>query len=116
MKKIYTPLVVTLGASVAAGVLPAAAEAVATVPSSDENPFAISELATGYQLAATNEPQGGAVKMKDGACGEGKCGAGMMKAPEKLPTEGKCAGNKSSAPAQSAADKKPDAASAGSGK
>jgi uncharacterized low-complexity protein len=41
--------------------------------------------------------------MKDGACGEGKCGAAMMKpaapAADKKAVEGKCAGNKPAAPA-----------------
>jgi len=34
------------------------------------------------------------MKMKDGACGEGKCGSAMMKTNEDKTVEGKCAGNK----------------------
>ena len=59
------------------------------------NPFSMTELSSGYMLVAKADKEKGAMKMKDGACGEGKCGASMMPegALEKT-SEGKCAGNK----------------------
>jgi uncharacterized low-complexity protein len=78
-----------------------------------ENPFALKELASGYaQVAEAGKEQ------KETACGEGKCGAEMMKKPEmkcgagmkaeqkakeQKAMEGKCAGMKMDAsPAPSA--------------
>jgi len=66
------------------------------VASFEGNPFAMTELGNGYMfLAKADKEKKGAMKMKDGACGEGKCGASMMSsdALEKT-SEGKCAGNK----------------------
>lgn len=88
-----------------------------------ENPFALKDLSTGYMVAeAGTATEGGTVvapKGKEMSCGEGKCGANMMKQPEmkcgagmkemqkkaepaaeKKAMEGKCAGMKmdSSAP------------------
>ena len=45
----------------------------ATTINAAENPFAIKSLSSGYQVADHHE------KMKDGKCGEGKCGAEMKK-------------------------------------
>lgn len=95
MKKIQkTPFALAMSASL----LPFAANAVQT----DSNPFALSDLSAGYMQTAEAEKDG-ASKMKDGACGEGKCGGAMMqqKAPDTKAMEGKCAGNKA-APAPSA--------------
>ncbi|MBS1213247.1 MAG: uncharacterized protein H6R26_1864 [Proteobacteria bacterium] len=81
-----------------------------------ENPFALKELASGYaQVAEAGKEQ------KESACGEGKCGAEMMKKPEmkcgagmkaedkakeQKAMEGKCAGMKMDAsPSPSAAPK-----------
>ncbi len=108
MKKIHkTPFAIAMGASL----LPLAVN----VAQAEANPFALSELGSGYMLTAEAKPdQAGSDKMKDGACGEGKCGASMMKqgaagaAADKKAMEGKCAGNKP-APAPSADTKKPDA-------
>jgi uncharacterized low-complexity protein len=54
----------------------------ATMPANAaENPFAMSELSSGYQVA----------EMAEGKCGEGKCGAAMMgTAKTSAPKEGKC--------------------------
>lgn len=61
----------------------------------DSNPFALSELSSGYmQTAESDSAKDGKMKMKDGACGEGKCGSSMMKGSEEKTAEGKCAGNK----------------------
>ncbi|CAI8796353.1 HvfA family oxazolone/thioamide-modified RiPP metallophore [Methylocaldum szegediense] len=68
-----------------------------------ENPFKLNDLASGYlQVAEAGKEQ------KEMVCGEGKCGAQMMKSPEmncgamqkqseeqmKKAMEGKCAGMK----------------------
>ena len=45
----------------------------ATSINAAENPFAIKSLSSGYQVADHHE------KMKDGKCGEGKCGTEMKK-------------------------------------
>jgi uncharacterized low-complexity protein len=67
-----------------------------------ENPFGASQLESGYmQLASSQE---GGEKMKEGQCGEGKCGGDMkdkegscggdMKGKEGKCGEGKCGGDK----------------------
>lgn len=75
----------------------------ASVAQAETNPFAFTDLNVGYMQTAEAPAAAGADKMKDGACGEGKCGAAMMKpaaAPaDKKAIEGKCAGNKPAAPA-----------------
>lgn len=43
----------------------------------ESNPFALKELAQGYQQVAETEKE-----KKEMTCGEGKCGAQMMKNPE----------------------------------
>lgn len=70
----------------------AQAEGIANVGT---DPFAMTELSSGYMLVAKADKEKGTMKMKQGACGEGKCGASMMPegALEKT-SEGKCAGNK----------------------
>jgi len=103
MKKFHkTPFAIAMGATL----LPLTAN----VAQADTNPFALSELGSGYMQTAEAKPDAdGANKMKDGACGEGKCGAAMKQgaAADKKAIEGKCAGNKPAAP--SADTKKPDA-------
>lgn len=92
MKKTYkTPLALAVSASL----LPMAAMA-----QSESNPFTLTDLGSGYMQTA-EAGKDGADKMKDGACGEGKCGAAMMapKTTDKKALEGKCAGNKTSTPA-----------------
>jgi len=97
MKKIQkTPFAIAMSASL----LPFAANAVQT----DANPFAFSDLSSGYMQTA--EAEKGDSKMKDGACGEGKCGGNMMKqSTDSKAMEGKCAGNKP-APKDDKNDKK----------
>jgi len=94
MKKLNkTPFAIALGASL----LPMTA----SIAQADSNPFALSELTAGYMQTAEASQDAGS-KMKDGACGEGKCGGAMMqKSTDKKATEGKCAGNKPAAPATS---------------
>lgn len=99
MKKTYkTPFALAMTASL----LPMAVQA-------ESNPFSLSDLGPGYMQTA-EAAKDGTDKMKDGACGEGKCGAAMMgnKAPDKKALEGKCAGNKPSAPAAADSQKMPN--------
>ena len=87
-----TPFAIAVGATL----LPLAVSA-----ATDVNPFALSDLSAGYMQTA-EAAKDGADKMKDGACGEGKCGAAMGKkeptAADKKLVESKCAGNKPAAP------------------
>jgi len=105
MKKFHkTPLALAMGASL----FPLAA----SVAQADTNPFALSEMNSAYMQTAEAKPDAsGTDKMKDGACGEGKCGAAMKKTPaaEKKAIEGKCATNKP-APASSSEDSQKPAA------
>ena len=72
----------------------------------NDNPFALSDLSTGYMQTAEAEKDG-AAKMPNGACGEGKCGGNMQKkATDTKAIEGKCAGNKPVAPATPGDDSK----------
>jgi len=71
MKKKYTGSI----AVAMSGLLPL----VAQVAQAEVNPFALSELSSAYMQTAEAKPADDAAKMKDGACGEGKCGAAMMK-------------------------------------
>ena len=77
MKKTLTPIAAAFVVSIAATPLAAA-----------ENPFAISDLSSGYSLALGDKPA-------EGKCGEGKCGEGK-KADAKTP-EGKCGDKKKEA-------------------
>jgi uncharacterized low-complexity protein len=62
-----------------------ASMAAAPIASAAENPFALSGLSSGYQVADNH-----AAKPKEGKCGEGKCGAKDAKAKEGKCGEGKC--------------------------
>lgn len=76
----------TLGGALASGLLSAAPAIQA-----GENPFAMSSINTGQQVAeaAAKGAEGGCSgKMGEGKCGEGKCGAGKME--DTKATEGKC--------------------------
>lgn len=101
MKKSYkTPLAMAMGATL----LPL----MGSVAHADTNPFALKELSAAYMQTAEAKADDGAAKAKEGACGEGKCGAAMMKgaapaAADKKAIEGKCATNKPAAPAAPAA-------------
>ncbi|MCA1978959.1 MAG: hypothetical protein LDL19_06935 [Thiobacillus sp.] len=59
----------------------------APVVSAAENPFALSGLSSGYQVADHNT--GHSKMMKEGKCGEGKCGEGKCGAKAKA-AEGMC--------------------------
>lgn len=63
-----------------------------TAVSAESNPFDVSELSSGYMnIAEADVVEEGAKKIKDGVCGEGKCGGKMSGAAEKA-KEGKCGG------------------------
>lgn len=91
-------LSLTLGSAIASTLL-----STAPVIQANENPFAMSSINTTQQLAAADEKmnEGGCSgKMKEGKCGEGKCGANKMKEggcsgaamPEEKMKEGGCSG------------------------
>jgi uncharacterized low-complexity protein len=89
-----SPLAIAVGTTLVSGLTATTvmAEDSASVASS---PFAMTELTDGYMQVAQAYKAKGAMKMKDGACGEGKCGASMMpKGALEKTSEGKCAGNK----------------------
>jgi len=67
-KTAMKPLAVALGAAFVTSL------AGTSVANAAENPFAMTELSSGYMVAG------------EGKCGEGKCGEGMMK----KEAEGKC--------------------------
>ena len=88
----------------AAGSAFVAGLAAAPIASAAQNPFALSGLSSGYQVADNQnakpmegkcgakdakaaEGKCGGVKAKEGKCGEGKCGAKKME-------EGKCGAKK----------------------
>ena len=81
----FKPMAAALGASMLA-------TALAPAVSAAENPFALNELKSGYQLAQAETTDS---KPAEGKCGEGKCGGGKMgedKGGDKTGTEGKCGG------------------------
>lgn len=82
-----------------------ASMAAAPIASAAQNPFALSGLSSGYQVADNHaaKPMAGKgdetkaeagktsdEKMKDGKCGEGKCGAKTKTKTETKAKEGKC--------------------------
>ena len=71
------PLAIALGAAFVTTL------AATPVANAADNPFAMSELSSGYMVA----------EIAEGKCGEGKCG-GDMKATEGKCGEGKCGGDK----------------------
>jgi uncharacterized low-complexity protein len=93
MKKINkTPFAAAMGTAVLSTLAVTAAHA-------EASPFAMNDMNSGYmQLAAADTAKSG---MKEGSCGEGKCGGAMKAAPKTV--EGACAGNK---PANKAAEGK----------
>ena len=108
-KLIQKPLAAAMGAAFLSSV------SAATVVEANENPFAATQLSSGYMQVAMEGKCGegkcggskadeAKAKAKEGKCGEGKCGAsnskgkGMEKANEKAKEgkcgEGKCGGSK----------------------
>ncbi|HSG10799.1 MAG TPA: hypothetical protein VLB10_03530 [Gammaproteobacteria bacterium] len=74
------PLAVAMGAAFVTSL------ATSPVASAAENPFAISELSSGYMVADSH---------MEGKCGEGKCGGDKAKATKEGKCgEGKCGGDK----------------------
>ncbi|MEN8204470.1 MAG: hypothetical protein ABFS24_00535 [Pseudomonadota bacterium] len=71
-KALKKPLAIALGAAFVTSL------AGTPVANAAENPFAMSELSSGYVVA----------EMEEGKCGEGKCGG------DKAKKEGKCGGDK----------------------
>jgi len=88
------PLAIAVGTSLFAGLTASTVNAEEIV-NLEANPFSLNELEQGYMQVAKADAKTTAVKMKDGACGEGKCGASMLpKGALEKTVEGKCAGNK----------------------
>ena len=89
----------TAHAALALGVTLASSTVLMASASADANPFGMTELSSGYQVAMEGKCGGKMMdKAKEGKCGgkmmdkakEGKCGGKMM---DKA-MEGKCGGNK----------------------
>ena len=75
-KSNLTPLAIAAGTALVTSL------ASTTVANAAGNPFAMSELSSGYMVA----------EMAEGKCGEGKCGGKMKSATEGKCGEGKCGG------------------------
>lgn len=84
-----TPLAIAIGSTLVSGLASTTVQAEPSL-NIDTNPFAMTDLATGYMQTAESDSD----KMKDGSCGEGKCGGAMQKGSEEKTAEGSCAGNK----------------------
>lgn len=76
-------LTLALGTAFAASM---AASNVATAAEAGSNPFAMSELSSGYMQLADSH--------MEGKCGEGKCGGDKKRDKEGKCGEGKCGGDK----------------------
>jgi len=93
-KSIKTPLAIAVGSTLVSGLTSTAIQA-EPITDINANPFAVTELSAGYmQTAKADSEKDSTTKMKDGSCGEGKCGNKMMKGSEEKTAEGQCAGNK----------------------
>ncbi len=89
-----SPLALMVGSTLVSGLTATAVMAEGRTDV-ESDPFAMTELSSGYMQLAQADKAKGAMKMKGGACGEGKCGASMMpKGALEKTSEGKCAGNK----------------------
>ena len=81
------PIAAAVGAALTASVI-----ALPTA-NADANPFAMTELSSGYMVADSHEGKCGEGKCGEGKCGEGKCGEGKCgegKCGEEKSGEGKC--------------------------
>ena len=104
--KILKPLSIAIGATFAVSM---AASNIASAAPAGDNPFAMSELESGYMQVAgkdgkcgegkcggdkkkDKEGKCGEGKKKEGKCGEGKCGEGKKDKKEGKCGEGKCGG------------------------
>ncbi|MGF1547882.1 MAG: low-complexity protein [Thiotrichales bacterium] len=89
MKNTLSPFALALGASLVG----------MSVASAQANPFSLTDLGNGYQIADTQagdkkaDGKCGGAKKADGKCGEGKCGGDAKKAVEGKCGEGKCGGD-----------------------
>ncbi|MEA3411450.1 MAG: hypothetical protein U9R74_07910 [Pseudomonadota bacterium] len=90
-KSAIKPLVAAVGAAMATSLI--------SIPtaSADANPFAMTELSSGYMVAGAEGKCGegkcgGDKAKKEGKCGEGKCGGdkAKMEGGDKAKKEGKC--------------------------
>jgi len=82
--KTKTPLALAIGTAFVASL---AASSIANAAPNSSNPFAMSELNSGYMQVADSH-------MKEGKCGEGKCGGAKKESSEGKCGEGKCGGAK----------------------
>ena len=73
------------------------------VANAAENPFAMSDLSSGYMVADSHMDAD--KKMEEGKCGEGKCGGDKAKKEGKC-GEGKCGGDKKMEEGKCGGDKK----------
>ena len=104
-KSTKKPLAIALGAAFVTSL------AATPVANAAENPFAMSDLSSGYVVAEMEEGKCGGDKAKaEGKCGEGKCGGDKAKA------EGKCGGDKAETMATEGADKAKKEGKCGEGK
>ncbi len=91
-----SPMLVALGSTLVAGAV------VSTTVNADANPFGMTELPAGYQVAMEGkcgegkcgEGKCGGDKETEGKCGEGKCGEGKCGGAKN--TEGTCGSAKES--------------------
>ena len=104
-KVIKKPLAVALGAVFVTSL------AGIPVANAAENPFAMSDLSSGYVVAEMEEGKAKA----EGKCGEGKCGGDKTKKEGKC-GEGKCGGDKAETMATEGADKAKKEGKCGEGK
>ena len=92
------PLAIAMGAAFVTSL------ATAPIANAAENPFAMSELSSGY-MVADSHMAGGDKDKAEGKCGEGKCGGDKAKAEGKC-GEGKCGGDKAKAEGTCGGEKK----------
>ena len=96
-KTTLKPLTLALGAAFVTSL------AGTSVANAAENPFAMSDLSSGYMVAEMDENK----MEKEGKCGEGKCGGDKTKKEGKC-GEGKCGGDKKMEEGKCGGDKKMD--------
>jgi len=98
IKSTKTPVALVLGTAFAASMVASSVAMAGT--SNSGNPFAMTELPSGYMQVAEKDGKCGEGKCgegkakKEGKCGEGKCGEGKAKKEGKC-GEGKCGEGKS---------------------
>jgi uncharacterized low-complexity protein len=94
-KPVLKPLAIAVGTAIVTSLASVNAATAA------ENPFAMTELSSGYMVAEMAEGKcGGATKTtEEGKCGEGKCGGATKTTEEGKCGEGKCGGAKATSAA-----------------